>query len=193
MTPGPADRTDRPGDGRRGRPTATWLPAQVDAEFAAIVSRVADTAAPLDRLPAAERLPEQSTGAAPGVDEQAGRIASALFCTGRLDPSFVAFTIHRTAEHGRIGTDEVLDLIAARVLAIAAELIATPSGPAADISSPAPTGGPHVVRPAARRSGGGCGRLADDVRAPDAAESVSRPCGETRPPVSPGALAGSGD
>ncbi len=165
MTAGPAARSGRP-----GRPPVAWLPAQVDAEFAAIVSRVADTAVSGDRLPAAELLPEQPAGAAPGVAEQAGRIASALFCTGRLDPSFVAFTVRRTAEHGRMGADEVVDLVAARVLAIAAGLLAaTPPGPAADPSDPVPTDEPELIRSAGRRSGGGSGRRPGDVRAAEAA------------------------
>lgn len=122
MTPRPENSVSGSRDGRRGVPIA-WSTARVDAEFAALMSQTADTTVTTDRVPAAERLTDPAAGRVPGVAEQAGRIASALFCVGRLDTAFVAFAVRRTAEHGRVDPDEVMDLVATRVLAIAAGLL----------------------------------------------------------------------
>ena len=81
-----------------------------DFEFDAIV-------AGLGPVPARLGQPE-STG-----ERDIQRIASAVFCSNRIDPSIVAFAVRRTAKHWGLPEDEIDVAVCVAVLANAARVM----------------------------------------------------------------------
>ena len=81
-----------------------------DLEFDAIVARLEPSAARLFRY-------------GPTGEPDIQRIASAVFCSSRIEPSIVAFAVRRTAVHWGLPEDEIDVAVSVAVLANAARVM----------------------------------------------------------------------
>ena len=81
-----------------------------DREFDAIVAGL-------------EPFPARRLHHGPAGEPDIQRIASAVFCSNRIDPSIVAFAVRRTAKHWGLPEDEIDVAVCVAVLANAARVM----------------------------------------------------------------------
>ena len=81
-----------------------------DREFEAIVAGL-------------EPFPARRLHHGPAGEPDIQRIASAVFCSNRIDPSIVAFAVRRTAKHWGLPEDEIDVAVCVAVLANAARVM----------------------------------------------------------------------
>ena len=81
-----------------------------DREFDAIVAGL-------------EPFPARRLHHGPAGEPDIQRIASAVFCSNSIDPSIVAFAVHRTALHCGLDEDEIDIAITVALLANAARVM----------------------------------------------------------------------
>ena len=70
-----------------------------------------------------EPFPARRLHHGPAGEPDIQRIASAVFCSSRIDPSIVAFAVRRTAKHWGLPEDEIDVAVSVAVLANAARVM----------------------------------------------------------------------